>query len=215
MNTLVFTKYEQDCFSIRISETESYVFDVGSEASVDKILTTQKPKAAFISHSHPDHFNVEKLKLLKCPIYGPIEVISVLQQEGLQVTEIFHNTSIKFDSLEVLPFNVDHGAISAPIVNLGFLIKTIGRNILFLGDIANPSPIPEEKFDLMLIPVGGSKVFDVNKAFDFIKSIGYSGNVIPIHYHGRADRNSCLQFKAIASSHCNVIILDVNESMEI
>jgi len=213
MKQIKITKYEQNCIAIEIGDTEYYVLDPGSEVSIDKLPSSKEVTAAFVSHSHPDHYNVENLKALNCPIFGAKEVADGLSLEGVNATELLNSKQINIGLLKLTPFDVDHGPISTPIVNFGFNIKINDKSILYLGDIAIPSMIPTSKFDFMFIPVGGSKVFDASQALDFIKSIHYRGTVIPMHYHGRADRQSGANFKELASTYCNVIVLDVTESI--
>jgi len=215
MDTISLTKFEQDCFSIKIGDGRYFIFDPGSESTVNQFLGENKPEAIFISHAHPDHFSIEKIKLLDCPVYGPLEIYNALQTEVKILKKIDPGDHLVFGSLSIDVFLVDHGIISAPLVNLGFHIKIEGKSILFLGDIALPSPIPIDKYDIILIPVGGSKVFDPEKAYDFIKSINYKGIVIPMHFHGRADRTSGMKFHNIASSYCEVKVLDVSESISL
>ena len=215
MGKIRITKYEQNCITIEIGDTEYYVFDTGSETSMDKLLSFKKATGTFVSHSHPDHFNIGNLKILNCPIYGSKEVFEELKKVNIDAKELFADTQVILGSLQVTPFILDHGVISTPIVNFGFLIQTKGKSILFLGDIANPSAIPTSEYDLVFIPVGGSKVFDVTRALEFIKYINYKGTVIPMHYHGRADRSSGNNFKKIAKTICKPLVLDVGESITI
>jgi len=215
MEQIKITKFEQNCFTVEIGDTEYYVFDPGSETSMDKLLSSKEATATFVAHSHPDHFNISNLKTLNCPIYGSKEVVIGLRAENIDATELLANKQVLLNSLLVTPFIVDHGVISAPIVNFGFHIQAKAKSVLFLGDIAIPSNIPNSKFDLVLIPVGGSKVFDFNQALDFIKSIKYKGVVVPMHYHGRADRASGNNFKEISREYCSPSVLDVGESITI
>ena len=214
MEKIKITKYEQNCITIEIGDTEYYVIDTGSETSMDKLLSIKKATGTFVSHSHPDHFNINNLKTLNCPIYGSKEVFEELKKENIDSKELIIDNKVILGSLQIRPFILDHGIISAPIVNLGFHINTKEKSILYLGDIANSSTLPtDSKYDLIFIPVGGSKVFDIHKALDFIKYMNYKGIVIPMHYHGRADRSSGNNFKNIASPFCKPIVLDVGESI--
>ncbi len=215
MEQLKITKYEQNCITLEIDDKEYYVFDAGSETSIDKLLASKKASATFVSHSHPDHFNIDNLKTLNCPIYGSKEVVEGLRMEKISSFELLPNKRVSVGQISVTTFLVDHGAISAPIVNFGFYIEVKGKSILYLGDIAIPSPIPNSNPDVVFIPVGGSKVLDVNQAFDFIKSISFKGMVIPMHFHGRADREAGKNFKATASNYCNVKVLDVFETISL
>jgi hypothetical protein len=110
---------------------------------------------------------------------------------------------------------VDNGEISSPIVNLGFQIEVGEKFLLFLGDIKNYSPLPPKEYSIIFVPVGGSKVFNADQALEFINRINHKALVVPIHYHGRADRSSGLKFKELANPYCEVKVLEVNESLEL
>lgn len=205
------TKYEQICVTVAVGDGY-YVFDPGSEASIDSILASGKPNAAFVSHSHPDHYNAENLRKLGCPVYGTQEVVDDMLSSGINVTHLAPMNSVDFGELSVTPFSVDHGPISAPIENLAFHVKSESCSVLFLGDIKFASDLPEAVFDAVLIPVGGSKVFDVDEAIAFARSSNFRGLVIPAHYHGRADRGAGELF-ATRGTGLDVRVLDVGESV--
>ncbi len=208
---ITLTKYEQICVTLSTPEGY-YVFDPGSEASIDAILASGKPKAAFVSHSHPDHYNAENLRRLDCPIYGTQEVVDDLSGNGITANRLSPTHNVHLDGLVVTPFPVDHGPISAPIENVAFHIHSGTCSILFLGDIKFASTLPESEFDAVLIPVGGSKVFDIDEAVAFARSSSFRGLVIPAHYHGRADRGAGQLF-ATRGAGLNIKVLDVGESV--
>jgi L-ascorbate metabolism protein UlaG (beta-lactamase superfamily) len=214
VDQLKITKYEQNCITIEVG-AETYVLDAGSETSMDKLLSSERPSATFVSHSHPDHFNVDNLKSLSCPIFGSKEVVESLKAKDISATELLPDVTTSIGKINVIPFTVDHGDISVPIVNLGFHVESHEKSILFLGDIAIPSPIFHSKYDVVLIPVGGGKVFDVDQALEFIKSLQFKGTVIPMHFHGKADREDALRFEKAAIPYCNPAILNVGDSINL
>ena len=211
MTQIKITKYEQICVTVEL-EDAFFVFDPGSEASMDLIRTHRSATAAFVSHAHPDHFNSGNLRLLGCPVYGTKEVVDALDGD-IDVKLLEHNSPVSIKQLSVNPFSVNHGPISAPIDNLGFHITALGVSILFLGDIKVASPIPKANYDVIFVPVGGSKVFDLEEAFAFIQDSALDGVVIPSHYHGRADRESGDLFVRRAGAAFETRELAVGESL--
>lgn len=212
MEQIKLTKYEQICVTVE-SGDGYFVFDPGSEASIDSILEKGNVTAAFVSHSHPDHFNVENLRRLGCTIYGTKEVVEGLASEGVSATLVQAHSDIKLGSLSIQCFWVDHGPVSAPIHNLAFHVIVSGVSMLFLGDIKFPSPLPQADFEVVFIPVGGSKVFDIDEAIQFAISSNFTGVVVPAHYHGRADRAAGQNFKDRSPDTLQVMVLDVGEQL--
>jgi hypothetical protein len=56
-------------------------------------------------------------------------------------------------------------------------------------------------------------VFTPQEAAAFLRTLGHTGSVIPIHYHGRADPGCGDAFKAIASGFSRVIIPGAGEQV--
>jgi L-ascorbate metabolism protein UlaG (beta-lactamase superfamily) len=138
--------------------------------------------AVFVSHIHPDHFDRANLELLARPVYGPREVVEALTGSGLRVEEVGEGGRIRVGNLEVVARVVDHGPISAPIVNLGFEVSTGERRIWFAGDIARDTePLPDTPVDMILVPVGGGKVFEPAAAVAYARRFE-GATVMPIHF---------------------------------
>jgi len=215
MSRLKITKYVQSAFLITIDEVNNYAFDFGSEVDEATLSAVGEVSASFISHQHPDHFHIAHLRKLGGEIFAPQDVVSKLASENIPATALRIGESVTVGPLTVKALNSDHGPnISAPIDNLAFLINGAGKTILYLGDMSVPTALPAEHFDLLLVPVGGSKVFTPEEATSFIRKLDYHGRVIPIHYHGRADRQAGTKFKAIANDICSVLVCEVGESVD-
>lgn len=214
MNQITLTKYVQSAFLVTLKGVHKYAFDFGSEVDEATITAVGDVTAVFISHQHPDHLHIPHLKRLGGTIFGPKDVVSKLGSEGVGATSMRIGEPLEIGPLKVTALNSDHGPnISAPIDNLAFLIKGEGKTILYLGDMSVPTEIPGEHLDLILIPVGGSKVFTPEQALDFIRKLDYHGKVVPVHYHGRADREAGSKFKMIADKSCDVIVCEVGQSV--
>src|SRR5688572_16641192 len=81
------------------------------------------------------------------------------------------------------------------IDHLALEFNADGKSLLYLGDIAVATELPSNKWDAVLVPVGGSKVFTPEAALEFISQLDYQGLVVPVHYHGRADRTAGSKFR--------------------
>ena len=214
-NRISITKLFQSAFVLSVDD-ERYAFDFGSETPGEMATAIRPVKATFVSHVHPDHFDIPNLRRLDAPVYSPPDVANALKQEPVRVSIIRPGDCASLAALSVHAFWVDHGpGVSAPIDNLGFKIEADRRSVLFLGDIGAVMPTPEGVFTVVMIPVGGSKVFSAAQAADFINRLGHKGITIPMHYHGRADRRAAEEFRALASSFCDVHVCQVGESVDL
>ena len=196
----------QSAFVITSQAGESIAVDLGSEVS-QEAPARLKPTAALVSHLHPDHFHRPHLDALGAPVYGPPDVVAQLEGATFPVHVVRPGDRLCLAGMEVEAFAADHGPnISAMIDNLGFTFREAGKSILFLGDMAVETVVPGGPWDLVLIPVGCSKVFTPQEAATFLATLDHTGLVIPIHYHGRSDPGCGEAFRAIASAFSRVIV---------
>lgn len=138
--------------------------------------------AVVVSHIHPDHFDRTNLEILARPVHGPREVVQALTGSTLSVKEIEPGGRVRIGDIDVVARVVDHGPISAPIVNLGFEISTAEHRIWFAGDIARDTePLPDQPVDMILVPVGGGKVFEPAAAAAYAQRFE-GATIVPIHY---------------------------------
>jgi L-ascorbate metabolism protein UlaG (beta-lactamase superfamily) len=163
------------------SATTSIAVDIGKDvAAVD--VASLAVDAAFVSHIHPDHFDRGHLERLARPVYGPVEVVQALEDSALIVTELVAGDRVVVGDLEVVATIVDHGPISFPIVNLGFEVASPDARAWFAGDIARDTePRPGSAFDVVLVPVGGGKVFEPEAAVAYCTAFPGAW-VVPIHF---------------------------------
>lgn len=138
--------------------------------------------AVLVSHTHADHFDRTNLELLARPVHGPREVVESLSGSTLPVREIEPGHRVRIGAFDVTAHAVDHGPISAPILNVGFEISVAERRIWFAGDIARDTErLPCEAVDMVLVPIGGGKVFEPAAAVAYAKRF-QGATVVPIHY---------------------------------
>lgn len=209
------TFYQQCAFVINTKGGLTAAFDFGYEVPIE-VVRTVAPDVCFCTHLHPDHLHAPYLEAFDAPIYAPHDVLERLDSLAFSKTPIMPGDQVEVGDLGVLAFESDHGpGLSAPIHNVGFALNSGGRRILYLGDMARPSPTPNGPWDAVFVPVGGSKVFSPEAAADFIRQIGHRGLTVPNHYHGRSDPRSGEQFEKIARAFCRVTRMTPGQSLEI
>lgn len=201
----------QSAFILTTEDGNSIAVDVGYEVCAD-IIGGLAPCAVLVSHLHPDHFHRPHLDSLDAPVYGPPDVATQLADAPFPVEAIRPGERISIVGMDIEVFASDHGPnISTPIDNLGFAFYGFGKSVLFLGDMAVPSAVPNGPWDVVLVPVGCSKVFSPQEAADFLRTLGHNGLVIPIHYHGRSDPQCGRAFEALALGSSRVVIPAIGE----
>lgn len=190
--------------------------DFGAFTSTETVARLPRLDHIVVSHRHGDHFSETTLRTLGAPVSAPSEVVALLG-DGLQSHTLRLGESKLTAGFKVTPTLADHGPkVTSPVENFGFIIERGGRRVYFVGDMAVPTPPPTGPFDVVLIPVaGGGFVFDADQAFDFIKEIGHRGRVVPIHDAGPAEPGCIERFARLAEGWCEVVVLDVGESMEV
>lgn len=210
------TKYFQSAFSVQDGEGGIHLFDFGSEMPADIVRKLAGATSVFVSHKHPDHLHLDHVRELASTTFAPADVVLDLEKGDVPASTMMPGDTVARGGIRVTAVRSDHGPnISAPIDNLGFLIASGPVRILFLGDMAVHTPVPSGPYDAILVPVGGSKVFTPEEAARFIESLEYKGVVIPIHYHGRADRAAGGKFKALADRQADVRVLDVGDYIDL
>lgn len=196
----------QSAFVLTSQTGETIAVDLGYEVA-EEIVAGLRPAAVLVSHLHPDHFHRAHLDRLGAPVYAPADVAAQLTEASFPVRVIAPGDQLVLAGVTVEVFAADHGPnISAEIDNLAFIFREEGKSLLFLGDMAVDTPVRGGPWDLVLAPVGGSKVFTAQGAASFLQSLGHAGRVIPVHYHGRSDPACGETFRKIASSFSRVLI---------
>ena len=214
---LTLTRYEQSAF-VLVSDTARLAVDFGSYVQPDNLAMVGHPDAALVSHIHPDHFNETNLAQFEAPIYSVQEVATRAQEAGLavQVAKEGDWVTVGDTGFEVLFTASNHGPNVGLVENVGFLLKSGGTSVYFLGDMAVSTPAPLAPYDVVLIPVGGrGYTFDPELAFEHIQKIGWHGLTVPIHYDGSADPDAGLKFAELAKDACEVRVMAIGDSLEL
>ena len=207
------TLFHQSAFVLHGGGT--IAVDLGYEVP-GEVVAELAVDASIVTHKHPDHLHLPHLEALGAPVFGPQDVIQELAALDVPQTEIRPGDIFMVKEISVIAFESDHGPnLSSEIDNLGLVFSTEEKSLLCLGDMAVPSAVPVGPWDLILAPVGGSKVFTPEAAVEFVSGLGHTGRVIPIHFHGRADRTAGEQFRSCAAGVCNVELIDVGQTLEV
>lgn len=180
-------KFEQSGFIIESENGFKLALDIGCKTPVEKLQKIQAD-AFLVSHVHADHLSYEHIFALSPKdVYLNKECIDALDsKEGLSVTQIRSGEVFNIDSIEIEPFNVDHGpnVSTVPKENFGFIISVDGQKIYFAGDMFYESGIDvtDLEINIALIPVGTFYTFGPKEAYDFIKKFKKIDKVVPMHY---------------------------------
>jgi L-ascorbate metabolism protein UlaG (beta-lactamase superfamily) len=210
---MMITKFEQSALLLRTKTTQLAIDFGGLTPKLPTI--TGRVDGAFVSHVHGDHFNVDHLRSLRAPVWATTEVVQRLGDTGITATLLDPGKTVYIGGLKLTPVVVDHGNISAPISNLGFIIQSNATTVFFAGDMAVPLAFPVADVDVLIVPVGGGKVFSAEEAANYVVANNHHGRVIPVHFHGQADPASALKFQELVGTKMKVDVLEVGESLEV
>ncbi len=194
----------------------------GTRAAIDfgrdvpgHIVESCEVDALVCSHSHPDHLHVPHAERLGVPTFAAAEAAQAFEAAGLVGESLQAGSKFSISGMDFEAFTVDHGHISAPIVNLGFHVVVDGRSLWYTGDIAlDTLPRPEGPFDVVLLPVGGRKVFDARRAIDYLVALDHRGLAVPLHFDtGPAQ---LVEFVELSRGHqFEVAVIGHNQSFEL
>jgi len=210
---LTLTRFEQSALLLEI-DSSRLVVDPGTYSGPASLEKMAAPNAVLVSHKHADHFSPANLEQLAAPVYTVSETAA--QAEGRGIELHVHAAGDKIQ-IGTTPFTVtytnsDHGPHVGMVENVGFLIDAGGKKLYFLGDMYTPSILPQEPFDVMLIPIGNRNyTFGVEEAFAFIQQLDWHGLTIPVHYHGVEE--TAERFAKVAGDYCQVNHMRQGESI--
>lgn len=194
MNKLKITKFEHACISIR-NEHAAIAIDPGSFTSERSIEMLRGVDAVLVTHRHPDHFDADVLKRIGAPVFGPKEIVDLINgndANGLRtaVLDPLIGNTAEIAGFVVRSLAVDHGpALSQPIENAGFVVAYGEKKVLVTGDVAGPQQAIAGEFDAVVIPTEGDGfVFEPTEAAEFLRSIGHSGVSIAVHSDDFAEK---------------------------
>jgi L-ascorbate metabolism protein UlaG (beta-lactamase superfamily) len=141
-----------------------------------------------ISHSHFDHYDSDVLSRIRKP--ETLVITSLQNQEAIKGTGLAPGESCSLDSIQVTAchaYNIirmrQPGHPFHPKgFGVGWIVESEGKKIYHLGDT---ELIPEMKeisaIDVMLTPISGIYVMDIDEAVKTVKVIRPK-IVIPMHY---------------------------------
>lgn len=135
-----------NCVEIK-TNSGSILLDAGVPVKEDPIVTqqhfrkiAQRVKAIFISHPHPDHYEMLSYLDGSIPVYmskGCKKIITIAHKFGQTEYDPSEDLTLSgipiqiFDDLKVKPIKVDHSGFES----LAFFITDGKTNILYSGDI--------------------------------------------------------------------------------
>ncbi len=154
------------CFKIK-TKTATIITDPYDPKALGYRLPKLEADLVTVSHSHPDHANINQVEISK------MAITTAGEYESMDVTVMGIST-----------FHDDaDGAKRGK--NIIYLIEADGFNILHLGDLGHEltketlEKLPS--IDVLMIPVGGTYTIDSKVASKVISSIE-PGIIIPMHY---------------------------------
>lgn len=170
------TKYTHACFVLE-KEGSSLVVDPGNWSS-DFVVPTSVA-AVVITHEHPDHFDIEKLRRIIAQ--NPNAIIVAHADITAQVTDLPTRSVNVGERISVGPFDLEffggqHAVIhsSYPIVaNLGVMIDD---RLYYPGD---SFALPDKPVDTLLLPISAPWL-KVGEALDFVSRVNPQ-HCIPTH----------------------------------
>ncbi len=178
--------YEQFGFIVESDVGKRIAFDIGALTPAETVAQIPAVDAVYISHIHADHMHLGHLQTFNTPVYGPQQVLDELADSGLELHLVEAGKEYDVAGMQINPFIVDHGPNAQPadVEVLGCLIKVDNKISYFSSDIKVESSviIPDERVDLLMVPVGGYYTFDPSEAVRFVKLFPDVGTVIPMHY---------------------------------
>ena len=172
----------------------------------------------FVTHGHSDHIGdtVEIARRNKSLIITNHEIAAYLGKFKLK-THAMHFGTVKMTNALHGSGISDNGNMIYGGNPVGFVIEVDSKKIYHAGDTGltyDMKLLEDEKIDVAFLPIGGNYTMDIDdavKAADFIKA----KTVVPMHYNtfGLINADPELFKNKVRSS--DVIILDINESMNV
>ena len=195
-------------FKIKIRDKVIYIDPYAGEYD-------EKADIILISHSHYDHFNLEKINFLRNDetiIFGPSDVVS--EVDGAELISI--NETKELDNLKITGVPM-YSATHALGSGVGFVIEAAGKKLYHAGDAGLMSEFQEIKSDIALLPIGGTYTMNAQEAAEAVKMM-QPKIAIPMHYGsivGTIDDAENFRELVEDETKTQVRILEVGEVIEV
>lgn len=180
----------------------------------------------FVTHGHSDHIGdtVEIARRNKSLVIANAEISAYLGKFKLRTHAMHIGGRTKFDFGVVKMTSALHGSGISDNGNMiyggnpgGFVIEVNNKKVYHAGDTGltyDMKLLEDEQIDVAFLPIGGNYTMDVDdavKATEFIKA----KTVVPMHYNTfeLINANPVIFKNKVKVS--DVVILDINESMNI
>lgn len=190
--------------------------DLGDLTTREEMAALGPLDAVLVSHRHGDHFEPANILAAGAPAALPADVVDRLPA-GVEAHFLRVGETLRLAGFDITPGLADHGPrLSGPIENYSLLIRHGGHRLFYTGDAAVFTPPPPGPFDVVLIPVDGSGfVFSAVQAAEFIRAIGHSGFVVPVHDGDGDEPGHARQFAELVGEICTPFLLSPGDKLEI
>ncbi|GAB2633395.1 MBL fold metallo-hydrolase [Kribbella swartbergensis] len=167
------TKYAHACVRLE-KDGKVLLIDPGT-FSEDAVF--QRADAILVTHEHPDHLDVERIKALDAPVYTNAGVAAQLADLGDRVTVVSGGQSFEAAGFAVRAYGKDHAVIlpelGVPCENVGYLIEDA---VYHPGDSFTR---PDRAVHTNLVPISGPW-FSLPPAIEYARAVE-SQQTVGIH----------------------------------
>jgi L-ascorbate metabolism protein UlaG (beta-lactamase superfamily) len=167
------TKFAHAC--VRLEKDGKVLLVDPGTFSEDAVF--ERADAILVTHEHPDHLDVDRLKGLDAPIYTNAGVAAQLADLGDRVSVVADGQSFDAAGFAIRAYGKDHAVIlpelGVPCENVGYLIEDA---VYHPGDSFTQ---PDRQVHTNLVPISGPW-FSLPPAIEYARAIN-SEQTIGIH----------------------------------
>ena len=158
------TKFAHAC--VRLEKDGKVLLVDPGTFSEDAVF--ERADAILVTHEHPDHLDVDRLKGLDAPIYTNAGVAAQLTELGDRVSVVAGGQSFEAAGFAVRAYGKDHAVIlpelGVPCANVGYLIEDA---VYHPGDSFTQ---PDRAVHTTLVPISGPW-FSLPPAIEYARTI--------------------------------------------